>query len=398
MTRALLLLLLAPASSAAEPGSDEDFRGYVDQARFFLRKQWYDDALHQLELAVGTEDGRLDAEAWFLLAKVRYELGDLVGARFAADRALVHSRDDNQASQTHELLTFFEQKFGFVKVNGPYEGMTSQLTVTLESTLFDPDLKVWLNHVSEALTEPVVLPYELGLPAGRYTINGTAVDVTAGSHLSIAPNQLTGAPRALQVVEVELGFGATLTRTGGLGHRSAAPTTELSVGLPLGWLAIGAMAAWAPQPFTTSDGVSATSPWSWNAGLRAGIELPGTRPFVLRTSATWRIAELPGLEVPCANTDGDWICARDAEVRDLYVYTAAMGQLLGVELSGSYRDRSRGSGLGGGLKVSGDLLLGTLPSGGEAEGPSGPLQFEVAEPRGFTGGSWRILGFASYGF
>lgn len=391
------MVLLADVAFAAEPGSDEDFRSYIDQARFFLRKQWYEDARHQLELAVGTEDGRLDAEAWFLLAKVRYELGDLVGARFAADRALVHSRDDDQASQTHELLTYFEQKFGFVKVNGPYEGMTSQLTVTLESTIFDPDLKVWLNHVSEAIAEPVVLPYELGLPAGRYTINGTVVDVTAGSHLSIAPNQLSGAPRALQVVEVELGFGAAGTYAKGLERLSPAPTTELSVGLPLGWLAIGATAAWTPQPYATRDG-RATSLSGWSAGLRAGFELPGTRPFVLRTSASWRVAELPGWELPCANVDGDWSCARDSDVRELYVYTAAMGQLIGVELSASYRDRSRGSGLGGGLKASGDLLVGSLPNGGSAVGPSGPLRFEVAEPRGFTGGSWRILAFASYGF
>ena len=45
-----------------------------------------------------------------------------------------------------------------------------------------------------------------------------------------------------------------------------------------------------------------------------------------------------------------------------------------------------------------DLLVGRLPRGGEALGPSGPLDFEVVEPRGFAGGSWRVLALATYGF
>lgn len=393
---------LVPVGSvalASETGADdEDFRSYIDQARFFLRKQWYEDARHQLELAVGTEDGRLDAEAWFLLAKVRYELGDLVGARFAADRALVHSRDDEQARQTHELLTYFEQKFGFVTVEAPYAGMTSQLELTLESTIFDPDLKIWLNHVTAAIAEPVVLPYELGLPAGTYTINGVSVDVTAGTHVSIAPKSLSGAPRALQVVEVELGFGATGYVAKGLKNLYAAPTVELSAGLPLGWLVVGASASWAPQPYGTRDGVSSTSFAGWSAGLRAGVEIPGVQPLVIRTSLGWRVAEIPGWEIPCASAGKAWSCSPQADVRELYVYTAAIGQLIGAEVAASYRDRSRGGGFGGGLKASGELLVGALPKAGEAVGPSGPLRFEVEDPRGFTGGSWRILGFASYGF
>ncbi|MEQ1567986.1 MAG: tetratricopeptide repeat protein, partial [Myxococcota bacterium] len=120
------------------PVSSADFRSYLDQARFFLRKEWYDDAREQLELAVSTEDGKLDAEAWFLLAKVRYELGDLQGARFAADRALVHSQDDEQARQTHELLTWLDQKFGYVTLDAPYDGVRAIVEVELQSTIFDP--------------------------------------------------------------------------------------------------------------------------------------------------------------------------------------------------------------------------------------------------------------------
>ena len=60
-----MIFAVAPVQALA---SDEDFRSYLDQARFFLRKEWYADAREQLEKAVSTQDGKLDPEAWFLLA------------------------------------------------------------------------------------------------------------------------------------------------------------------------------------------------------------------------------------------------------------------------------------------------------------------------------------------
>jgi hypothetical protein len=377
--------------------SSEDFRSYLDQAKFFLRKEWYEDAREQLERAVGTEDGKLEAEAWFLLAKVRYELGDLQGARFAADRALVHSQDDAQTQQTHELLSYLDQKFGFVTVDAPYDGVSTLLEVQLESTIFDPDLKVWLNRLQRTLAEPVVLPYELGLPAGSYTINGEPVEVAAGSRQLVTPKVGSGGGLA-QSVQLEIGLGATGFAGGSFQQLIPAPTAEVSLGVPLGPLAVGVLGAWVPQPFTTLAGTLEADPLGWNAGVRIGFELPRTQPVVVRPSVTWRIGQTPGLEVGCAEAGAGWSCSRDAEVRQLYVYSVGLQHQVGAELLIEYLDRSRSSGFGGGVKMATDGLLGAYPRAGTAVAPSGEITYEVEAPRAYVGLTWRLLAVLSYGF
>ncbi|MEQ1503152.1 MAG: tetratricopeptide repeat protein [Myxococcota bacterium] len=383
------------AADTTPPSASEDFRSYLDQARFFLRKEWYDDAREQLELAVATEDGRLDPEAWFLLAKVSYELGDLTGARRAADRALVHSRDQDQADQTHELLQFFDQKFGFVTVESSVDGVAATLDVTLDSTLFDPDLKLWLNRVVASLAQPVTLPYELGLPAAKYTINGVPVEVTAGSHQSIAP-AFDGRPAALQVIELELGLGGSGYVGSTLANLNLAPTLDASLGAPFGPVTLGVTGAFAPQPYQTRDGAVATAFGAWSLGARIGVEVHA-RPMIVRPSITWRVASVPGLEVACADTGDVWACSRDNPVRELYVYTAAVAQAVGLEVATLWHDRASGR-LGIGLKGGADVVVGSLPVTGRAVGPDGPLSFDVAGERGVVGGGWRLGATAVYGF
>ena len=113
------------AVALAEDTENPDFRGHIDQARFFLRRGWTTDAAAELERAVATPDGALDPEAWFLLAQVRYDLADLHRARLAADRALVHSRDAATAERTRELLMFIREKFGFVLLRGPADAAST---------------------------------------------------------------------------------------------------------------------------------------------------------------------------------------------------------------------------------------------------------------------------------
>jgi hypothetical protein len=400
----LLLGALAGAETGEEPEPTADFRSYLDQARFFLKKEWYRDAREQLELAVATEDGRLDPETWFLLAKVRFELGDLVGARYAADRALVNSRNEEQVRQTQELLHFFEQKFGYVTVVAPYDGMSTTLSVTLESTIFDPELKIWLNNLIASLDEPVVLPFELGLPSGSYTINGESVQVAPGEHASIAPKLRSRAPGALQVLQLELGLGGT----GFLGKAGSnlvmAPTTELSLGMPLGLLVVGAGFGWMPQLYTTQVGGINPAMGGWNGAVRLGLEVPGTQPFVLRPSLEYRIGVLPGLELPCADGDSTtgvssgWTCSPGSPVQELFVYTSGLTHTAGLELAGLYQDRSKGGGLGFGLKLGGGAVLANLPAQGTAVGPEGPLSFQVTGDRAVMMGTWRAQVVGSYGF
>ena len=402
-----MIILLTSVVLAAEPGEPvlpaQDFRSYFDQARFFIKKEWYRDAKEQLELAIGTEDGRLDPEVWFLLAKVRFELGDLVGARYAADRALVNSRDDDQARQTQELLSFFEQKFGYVTVVAPYDGMSTTLSITLESTIFDPDIKVWLNNLVASLSEPVVLPYELGLPAGSYTINGESVDITPAGHASISPKLRGRAPGSLQVIEIEIGLGGT----GVIGKPGEnlvmAPTTELSVGRPFGIVVIGLGAAWMPQLYTTAVGGLNVAVGGFNGSARVGIDIPGLQPFVLRPSLEYRLGMLPGLELACANTTAEapaptWTCSPGSPVEELFVYTSGLTHAAGLELAALYQDRSRGNGLGFGVKLGGGAAFATLPKEASAVGPEGPLDFSVTGDRSVAIGTWRLQFVGSYAF
>ena len=392
------MIALFPIAVAAPAPEEEveDYRSHVDQARFFLRKEWYDDARDQLELAVASEDGRLDPEAWFMLAKVSYELGDLSRARYAADRALVNSRDAEQIRQTDELLQFFEERFGLVTVEAPHDGMASRVDIELRSTIFDPDLKLWLNRVQATLDRPVVLPYTVGLPAGRYLVNGVEVEVAAGSETTVSPPIRSRSPRTLQVVEVELGLGATALIGRPVANLLPAPTAELSIGLPIGPLVVGAMADLSPQPYTTRVGALQAGPQGFAGGAQVGFELPGTQPLVVRPSLAWRYVSLPGFEAACAR-GATWTCAVDAPVRQLYLYVPTTAHAAAVELAVMYQDRARRSGLGAGAKASGELWFGRLPAAGEASGELGPVSYEVPDAAGsFTAGGVRILATLSY--
>lgn len=390
---------VAALAQPVEDPAPSDFRSHLDQARFFIRKQWFGDAAEELERAVATEDGRLDPEAWFLLAQVRYELRDLPGARHAADRALVHSRDPEQARQAHELLLYFSERFGVVTVEPPNPGMRSSLEIVLQSAIFDPELKNWLNDLAARVAEPVVLPIELGLPAGRYTINGVPVEVGPGSQAAIVPPVRAAGPQPLQLLQLELGLG--VTQTSGTGDQLLpAPTGELSVGLPVGPVIAGVMVAWAPQAWLLRLGGLGFGAAGGSFGARLGVEIPGTHPLILRPSATWRLSRLPGLEVGCAQTGDVWTCEREAPVRQLLVYTTGTAHLVGAELAVLYQDRrTRARGLGAGLKVSGDAVFGQLPLRATAEGPDGAVEFVVAPyDRPFRGFDLRALGTLAWTF
>lgn len=389
-----MLLWLTTSAMAAETRSD-DFRSYLDQARFFIKREWYEDAVEQLEMAVQTDDGRRDAEAWFLLAKVRYELCDLVGARQAAEQARLNSDDPQQFSQTHDLLAFYRESFGLVELTGSRPGLETELSLVLESTLFDPDLKNYFNKLSERLSGvSVALPHTLGLPAGSYTINGVFVNVEAGEVLSLEPTLYGSGSNKLQSTELELGLGGS--RWLGETSQSLAPTTEVSLGIPAGPMTLGILATWAPQPFQDRSGVNVFAPLGLTGGIRVGFEVQGLQPFVLRPSLVGRFGAVPGLELTCQGGEV-WSCARDAEPNPRYVYATAMVVTGGLELAMLYQDRSRNSGLGGGLKLAADLAAGQLPGAGQAMLPDRNVQFIVGE-QGWAGTSVRALGVLSYRF
>ena len=151
-------MLLAMAHAAPTQELEADYRSYLDQAKFFIKRGWPADAEQQLELATRHPDGELDPEVWFLLANVRYDLADLVGARQAAEKALTQSRDPQQAATTREWLNFLDDRFGMLELIPPRPGLSTRVTLELQGMILDPELKEWYARALERLEGSVDLP------------------------------------------------------------------------------------------------------------------------------------------------------------------------------------------------------------------------------------------------
>lgn len=389
------MIVLAATAALAQGAPDDDYRSFLDQGRFFVKRGWYPDAAEQLEAAVAHPDGRLDAEAWFLLAQVRYELADLAGAQHAADRALVNSSDPVQTAACRDLLAFFDAKFGVVDLLAAREGVATELEVELLSTLFDPDLKAYLQRLLDRLdAEPLVLPYPLGLPAGRYRINGTEVDVAPGARPSIRPELVGTRAFALQTLQLEVGVGTALALGPESDHYLPGLATQVSLSIPAGPLVLGVLGDWALVPWYPANGGLAADATAVGGGARLGLELPNTQPMVFRPSVGYRLARMPGVERPCAVDGTTATCAADAPAH-LWAYPAALAHTPFVELAAFYQDRRKRSSWGAGVKVIGEWGLGRLPAEGAATTADAGTFAYVVTDRAWASPGLRVLaGFA----
>ena len=355
-----LLLLCALSATAEDAATDRDYRSHVDQARFFLKKSWHNDAAEQLELAVESEDGKLDPEAWFLLASVRYQLADLSGAREAADRAIVHSRSDDQTSQAQELLRFLDDQFGLVELSSSRPGVAARVHIELTGLLIDPQLKAYFGQLTDRLEDKVTLPFTVGLPAGAYAINGQEIEVAPGSpqRLQLRP----GGAASLQSLDVDASFGVQTLLGDAVSSNVPIPQLELGVSQPLGVVFFGAMATWSIQPVPTMEGLL-VSPTGWSAGAKVGLDLGGDSAFTLRPAIAGRVVSLPGIQLACTEAPVA-SCVRDTASAESIGYARGTGGMVGGELAARLGDRTRRRGLGAGLKTSLDGLWGQVPSEG----------------------------------
>ena len=358
-------ICLLAAVGHAQTSEESDFRSYVDQAKFFVKRKWYDDALTQLEAAVEHEDGRIDPEAWYMLATVRYDLCDLEGARKAASRAHSYSRNDEQLNEASGFSAFLETEFGIVVLDHPQEGVTTHVDIELESILFDPGLKEYLNRLLTRLRRnQVLLPYRIGLPTGNYKVNGVSVTVTPSSVAAVEPEILAKGPVGLQLTQIEFSTGISAWFGSSVNNLLPAPNLQLAVTQPVGKARLGLMIDWAPRPFSTRNSGIGFSPTTWSFGLRAGWDIPGTWPLVIRPSLGYRFGHLPGVEVPCAAIDDGYVCEKGGPA-EMYVYGVSQTHLILVEVATHYLElRMRGVGVG--VKAIGEYGIGQLP--GRAEG------------------------------
>ncbi len=358
-----MIALLAGISVAQEP---VDFASAVEEARFFIKKGWWADARERLEAAVGTDDGALDPEAWMLLANVRYQECDVPGARYAADRAHVNSRDLDQAGQAAALRDWLDAQFGSLTVNAPYRGVTTRLEIALSGTLFDPELKLYLSRLEDRTDRKVALPHTVALPAGRYRVNGVEVEVPAGGSAAVLPRVQAG---ALQASSLELGFGPTFWVGRDLAALLPVPTTSLSWNIPAGPTVVGLEGAWTPQPWRTATDAVRFSVDSWRVGGRVGVEIGHLEPMILRTSLGYGVGMVPGIELACT-AQGDGYACDDAEPADLYVHAPTLAHMPKAEIAAIYLNRARRATFGAGFVASVDGIVGAARSG-RAAAPDG---------------------------
>lgn len=377
--------------SIAFAQQDEDYRGHVDQARFFVRKGWYKDAAMELELATDNPNGALDGSAWYLLAEVRYHLGDVQGALAAADRAHSNSKSTQQLELAAGFSAWLQEQFGQAEVHTRFDGVQSRVDIELQSLILDPDLKNYLKVLSERLSEPQPLPVRFGLPVGTYRINGREVQILAQEISSVRIPVKGAAPEPLQITEVEASLG--VVAWAGPAARGHLPgvTTRFGFTQPIGGWVVGLAGDWSLRPISTPEGYRAAS-GDIGLGFRVGVEAARIRDAALRAALSGRVARIGGLGLPCAGGPDGVVC-RSGVTPTAWAYPNSLAFVPGIELSAVVLDRRKPTAIGWGIRILGEAALGRRPESGNAimDGNGIPYTIDPTDQRFLLGGI-RIMG------
>ncbi|TNE89108.1 MAG: hypothetical protein EP330_11760 [Deltaproteobacteria bacterium] len=344
---------------------DPDFRSHLDQAKFFAKRGWMEDAREELDKAITSEDGRVDPDVWWLLASVRLELGDLAGAEAAAEKAQTYARDEELLHAASALATFLRESFGTLRIDSDPGGLTTRLELATEASFADPAVAAYVARVVATSAEQGTrLPVDLELPVGAFAVNGIAAEVAANEvhTVTLTPAQLL-APAGSQLWRIDVALGAQSWVGVSPSLGPVAPSAALGLRRLAGPLSLAVTATWHPQPFARVDknpvygAASASLDASVGASLRA--------PFGVWTPALgYRVGSVAGAELACSSTD--WSCATDGP-SDLYVYAPQLvhGPVGSVWLE--LGDARRKSVWAPGVRAHGGLVMHSLAAAGSAQ-------------------------------
>lgn len=364
----LLLTGLAPAV-AAEPVADLDYRGAVDQARFQIRKGYFEQAEQDLERASQHPDGAVDPEVWFLLAQVRFELADLPAARDAAHRALTFARDADQQAATASLTDLLDQSYGLVKVDGIQPGLSWHPRIEAAGPLFDPEQQAYVDRLVKRLRkDKPKLPLVVGLPVGTWDVNGETVEIATEDRANVALGlrKAGGSLAAASLAWLEVGTGIALW-FGSDENLLPTPDTQVAITAPIGgpW-ALGAVVHWTPTAIATEDGKYQFDSRAITAGLRIGPLIDDGELFLLRPAIGWRSGSIAGVRLTCTTDGAEAVCG-DMPA-DVVVYANGTTHIGFVEVAADYLDRRRTSGFGAGVKLILEHGLVSLPASSDTRG------------------------------
>lgn len=393
----LALLALATTALAEEP---IDYRGYIDNARFQIRKEYWDQAIDDLEAAAEHPDGRLDPEVWFLLAQVRARLGRVPEAREAAQQAVTHARDADQAAQADALLMALEQQYGLVRIEGTQPGVRFRPRIRVEGVLFDPSQQAPVDQLVRDLRRSrPLLPLTLGLPAGDWEVNGVVVEVQPGqvAPLRLGPARAGGNLAVARLAWLEVAGGVAVP-LGHAEHLMPAPDLQLGLTVPIGGIwTLGPVAHWTPTVVLTDQGVYEIDAASSTAGIRVGPLFDDGARFLVRPAVGYRAGTVAGVRLPCGKEGDSWTCGNE-RTPDVVLYARGPAHVVFVEVAADYLDRQRTSGVGIGVKMQLDHAIVTLPATGESSrGLVGAWEVEP-EARRHGRTSLHVLGTISFAF
>jgi hypothetical protein len=368
VARVVLFVLVATGFPARPAFAAEQttVKHAVTQAKLFVRRGWFRDARLELEQAAASADGQRSFEVLWLLSQVCHELMDMGCALESARRAAPIVPDRQQADALEDLIRYYESTYGFLTIGAPYEGMVSRIQLELLTSLFDPELKRFVNRRALDLRERNPLPMEIALPAGKYRVNGHEIEVKANvEDRLVLPISALGARgmAALQVSRLEV--------TSGVGAFFGEDTADLQPGLdlqvaitqPFGPILVGLMVDHSLRNYVVPSVGPQRSRGATGIGFRIGREIPVEAPLGLRASLGYRFGYLPGIGFKCEqDPTGGLLCSDEPQgLAVLQVHGVARVHQPLVELGVEYRKAGRTTAFGSGVKFEVGYVSGAVP-------------------------------------
>lgn len=396
MTAWLALSLSALAGEEAP-----DFDHHREQAALFARRGWWEDAEQEIALALANPAVAADPEALALGAQIAWENLDVPLSIARLRAAAARTPDPGLAEQLQGAAERLSQSYGLLTVSTPQAGVVSRLQIEPVVPPFDPEDQRFAHRAALRWRDRTPLPVTLSLPAGRWLVNGVAVEVVPGGSTRLElPLRLVGAGAlaALQVTRLELSLGVGQWSGDRLDLYPGA-RAMLSLTQPAGPLLLGLGGELDLQPWDAADHTRLTPP-GWSLGGRLGGELFLGGPLAVRPSLTLAFAQVPGVALACDEGADGWVCdaAGPALGPAHRVFVAGRALVPGAELLVEHREAGRTTALGSGVKLSVERAFGRLPAAGLAEDEGGAPQAWSLDERAWAATRLSMLANVAFAF
>jgi len=403
-----LILFIALWSGLAQATVADDA---INQAKHFVKKGWYSDAVRELETAISDPSGRSSFEVHAMLSKVHYALGDAGKAKKFAERGIELGTDPALVAELKRFQRFISENFGTLHLLSPYPGMQSPLTVESAFPILDPEIASFYKAIQDRWANKTPLPLTIAFPVGSYQINGIAVEVKAGKESTLRMSmEALGASglSALQVSRIEFSVGPGLLASTRASNLRPALDAQFSISQPVGPWIFGAQFDYSFRSFSVEGEGLVSDPFTYTAGLRFGREFLIGGPLAFRPSFGYRYGFVPGIPLACESSDpqdpfvGPYSCRDPSQsdgTPDVKVYAVGRAHLPFAELSLDYRHAGRTTAMGLGVKLIAEKITGRIDETAIATvAASGEKIKYVTDDTRFSGASIRMLVNFSFAF